>query len=77
MKNVAVAARSGMDLKTEIVDADVAFIPRKLKTPLHLSSGTITELTEALAVVTVRVAGREARGRGSIYLSDVWGLAGP
>jgi L-alanine-DL-glutamate epimerase-like enolase superfamily enzyme len=72
MKNVAVAARSGMDLKTEIVDADVAFIPRKLKTPLHLSSGTITELTEALAVVTVRVAGREARGRGSIYLSDVW-----
>ena len=72
MKNVAVAARSGMDLKTEIVDADVAFIPRKLKTPLHLSSGTITELTEALAVVTVRVAGSEARGRGSIYLSDVW-----
>ncbi len=77
MKNVAVASRSGMDLKTEIVDADVAFIPRKLKTPLHLSSGTITELTEALAAVTVRVAGRDARGRGSIYLSDVWAWPDP
>ncbi|MDE2890541.1 MAG: hypothetical protein OXR72_20265 [Gemmatimonadota bacterium] len=61
-----------MDLNTEVLDADVAFIPRKLKTPLHLSSGLISELTEARAAVTVRVAGREAQGRGSIYLSDVW-----
>ncbi len=61
-----------MDLNTEVLDADIAFIPRKLKTPLHLSSGQISELTEARAVVTVRVAGREGRGRGSIYLSDVW-----
>lgn len=61
-----------MDLNTEVLDADIAFIPRKLKTPLHLSSGLISELTEARAAVTVRVAGREGRGRGSIYLSDVW-----
>ena len=66
-----------MDLNTEVVDAGVAFIPRKLKTPLHLSSGTISELTEARAAVTVRVAGREAQGRGSIYLSDVWAWPDP
>lgn len=66
-----------MDFNTEVVDANVAFIPRKLNTPLHLSSGTITELTEARAVVTVRVAGREARGRGAIYLSDVWAWPDP
>ncbi|MDE3000150.1 MAG: hypothetical protein OXU79_13825 [Gemmatimonadota bacterium] len=66
-----------MDLNTEVLDADVAFIPRKLKTPLHLSAGLISELTEARAAVTVRVAGREAQGRGSIYLSDVWAWPDP
>lgn len=66
-----------MDLNTEVLDADVAFIPRKLKTPLHLSSGKISELTEARVAVTVRVAGREAGGRGSIYLSDVWAWPDP
>lgn len=61
-----------MDLNTEVLDAEIAFIPRRLKTPLHLSSGLISELTEARAAVTVRVAGHEATGRSSIYLSDVW-----
>ncbi len=69
--------RFPMDLKTEVLDAAVAFIPRKLKTPLHLSSGLISEVTEARAAVTVRVAGREAKGRGSIYLSDVWAWPDP
>ncbi len=64
-----------MELNTEVLDAAVAFIPRKLKTPLHLSSGLISKVTEARAAVTVRVAGRDGKGRGASYLSDVW--AGP
>jgi L-alanine-DL-glutamate epimerase-like enolase superfamily enzyme len=40
--------------------------------PLHLSTGAITAITEAQAAVTVRVDGREATGRGTIYLSDLW-----
>lgn len=59
-------------MQTEIIDASVSFLDRRLVKPLIISSGSITEVTEARSEVTVRVAGREAIGRGAIYLSDVW-----
>ncbi len=45
--------------------------------PLRLSAGVIERATEAQASVTVRVNDREATGRGSIYLSDVWAWPDP
>ncbi|MFW6060067.1 MAG: enolase C-terminal domain-like protein, partial [Phycisphaeraceae bacterium] len=45
--------------------------------PLVLSSGTIDAITEARITVTVRVGDREATGRGSIYLSDLWAWPDP
>ena len=57
---------------TEILDAKVAFVEQPFLTPLIISSGAITTLPEAIAEVTVRIAGKEATGRGSIYLSDLW-----
>lgn len=59
-------------MKTRIVDSSIRFINRSLSTPLQLSSGLITEITEARAFVTVEVDGRIATGRGAIYLSDLW-----
>lgn len=64
--------RHSDEMKTEIVEASVEFFNRKLRHPLQLSSGIIREVTEARASVTVRAKGREATGRGSIYLSDLW-----
>src|SRR5689334_17034561 len=61
----------------EILSAAVSFVPRSFLKPLLLSSGPITEITEAQAEVRVRVQGREAVGRGSIYLSDLWGWPDP
>ena len=64
--------------RTQVLDARVEFIARRLAVPLVLSSGTIEKVTEARAAVTVRVGsqagtrGVEATGRGSIYLSDLW-----
>ena len=52
--------------------ASVTFQPQPLRTPLVLSSGALTELTEARVSVTVRTAAGEATGRGSIYLSGLW-----
>jgi L-alanine-DL-glutamate epimerase-like enolase superfamily enzyme len=45
---------------------------RPFRVPLVLSSGPITEITEAEAEVVIRVNGGEAKGRGVIYLSDLW-----
>ncbi|HUU95484.1 MAG TPA: hypothetical protein VM487_07075 [Phycisphaerae bacterium] len=59
-------------LDTKIVDAEVAFEYQRLKTPLRLSSGPITELTQATATVAVDVGGRRGVGRGAVYLSDLW-----
>lgn len=56
----------------EVLFAQVEFIPRRLITPLVLSSGAIIEATEARASVTVRAGDAEATGRGSIYLSGLW-----
>ena len=61
-----------MAFQTEILEASVRFIDRPLDRPLRLSSGLITEATEARASVTVRVDGRTATGSGTIYLSDLW-----
>ena len=59
-------------MQTAILHAEVAFIERALRVPLHLSSGVITAITEARAAVTVRVGAREATGRGAMYLSGQW-----
>ncbi|MCF7855039.1 MAG: mandelate racemase/muconate lactonizing enzyme family protein [Candidatus Pacebacteria bacterium] len=63
-------------MNTTILDAAVSFIDQPLLTPLTISSGSITELSEAVAEVTVRVDGREATGKGAIYLSDMWAWPG-
>ena len=44
-------------MKTRILHAEVEFFQRSLSKPLQLSTGLITEVTEARATVTVR-AGR-------------------
>ena len=62
---------------TKIVGAGVAFDNQRLIAPLRLSSGPITELTQATATVMVEVAGRRGVGRGSIYLSDLWAWPDP
>ena len=59
-------------MKIAILNAHIAFVERPFRVPLHLSTGAITAITEAQAAVTVRVGGREATGRGAIYLSDLW-----
>ena len=64
-------------LQTTVLKARVQFVPQSFVRPLIISSGKITEITEALAEVRVRVAGREALGRGSIYLSDLWAWPDP
>ena len=60
-----------------ILAASVTFREQPFAKPLQLSSGTITEITEATARVRVRIGGQEAEGRGSIYLSDLWAWPDP
>jgi hypothetical protein len=64
-------------LQTTVLEARVRFVPQTFVRPLIISSGKITEITEAQAEVRVRVDGREAVGRGSIYLSDLWAWPDP
>jgi L-alanine-DL-glutamate epimerase-like enolase superfamily enzyme len=64
-------------LDARVEEARVEFARRPLLRPLVLSSGAIEDLTEARAEVVLRVAGREAVGRGSIYLSDLWAWPDP
>lgn len=63
-------------MKTEILDASLVFIEQAFLKPLKLSSGLITQATEARVEVTVQVGGHKATGRGSIYLSDLWAWPG-
>lgn len=63
-------------MRTKILDASVDFIEQPFLKPLQISSGRITQATEARARVTVRIAEREATGHGSIYLSDLWAWPG-
>lgn len=59
-------------MRIEVKGATVEFLNRPFVTPLQLSTGPITEITEARAAVTVTLSGREVVGRGAIYLSDLW-----
>jgi L-alanine-DL-glutamate epimerase-like enolase superfamily enzyme len=61
---------------TTILGAQVEFIDQPFLKPLRISAGLITKATEARAMVRVRTGSREAVGRGSIYLSDLWAWPG-
>lgn len=65
------------DLTTVVQSARVRFERRPFLRPLRLSSGTITDITEARAEVTVTVGGKTATGHGAIYLSDLWAWPDP
>ena len=65
-------------MRVRIMSADVAFHRGPFDRPLRLSSGVITEITEARARVTVEAdGGAVATGRGAIYLSDLWAWPDP
>lgn len=57
--------------------ARLSFARRPFLQPLRLSSGTITDITEARAEVTVEAGGKQATGKGAIYLSDLWAWPDP
>jgi L-alanine-DL-glutamate epimerase and related enzymes of enolase superfamily len=65
--------------RMRIVAAEVRFTRRPFLRPLRLSSGAITEITEAEATVTVEreSGGAAVTGRGAIYLSDLWAWPDP
>lgn len=63
--------------QTRVLDARVEFFEQKFRMPLRLSTGLIETITEARATVTVKSGDREATGRGSIYLSDLWAWPDP
>jgi L-alanine-DL-glutamate epimerase-like enolase superfamily enzyme len=62
---------------TTVQSATVNFTSWPLAQPLVISSGAITELTEATVSVTATVAGKTATGQGSIFLSDIWAWPDP
>jgi L-alanine-DL-glutamate epimerase-like enolase superfamily enzyme len=55
-----------------IVDASVSFSRRRLNAPLAVGAATIEELTLAEASVVLEQRGRVAKGKGAVYLSDMW-----
>ena len=65
------------DLRTDILDARVSFQSQRFRTPLVISSGSITHVTEADAEVRILLGGVEAVGHGTIYLSDLWAWPHP
>ena len=71
------SSSAGTNSDTTVLDAAVSYVEQELITPLRLSSGTITRVTEAQVAVRVRVNGREATGRGSVYLSYLWAWRHP
>ncbi len=64
-------------LQTQILDAHVEFFERSFVKPFPLRGEWINEITEVRAEVTVRVEGREATGRGAIYLGVLWSWPHP
>ncbi|MCC6681114.1 MAG: hypothetical protein IT445_19225, partial [Phycisphaeraceae bacterium] len=54
---------------TRVISAEVVFTRQAFVQPLILSSGKITNITQAVALVRVEVGGAPAEGRGCIYLS--------
>lgn len=67
----------GDAVKTRVLESRAEYYHQPFLKPLQISSGKITEITEARAEVRVSVDGREAVGRGSIYLSDLWAWPEP
>lgn len=66
-------ARVALDSDVRVASATVRFTPVPFAIPLHLSSGAISELTEARVHVNVeRRDGRTASGLGSVLLSYPW-----
>ena len=59
-------------MNTLVLSASVDFLEQPFLKPLQISSGLITQATEARVTVRVRVGDQEGTGRGSIYLSDLW-----
>ena len=49
-------------MEARILEAQVEFVPQPFSTPLMLSSGPITQCTQAIATVTVEVTGQRATG---------------
>lgn len=64
-------------MRARILESKVEYFHQPFLKPLQISSGKITEITEARAEVRVVVDGKEAVGRGSIYLSDLWAWPEP
>jgi len=64
-------------MNCRVLEASVAFYHRPFVHPLIISSGAITEITEARAFVRVRIGTSEAVGRGAMYLSDLWAWPEP
>jgi L-alanine-DL-glutamate epimerase-like enolase superfamily enzyme len=69
-------------MECRILEARVTFAGRPFRAPLRISSGVISEVTEARAEVRVRLEGGEttgceATGRGATYLSDLWAWPEP
>lgn len=64
-------------MKVRIIESQVEFFHQPFLKPLQISSGKITEITEARARVRVSVDGKEAEGWGNIYLSDLWAWPEP
>jgi L-alanine-DL-glutamate epimerase-like enolase superfamily enzyme len=62
---------------TRVLDASVTFTEQPFITPLIISSGAISAISEADATVTVQVGDRTGTGHGSIYLSDLWAWPEP
>jgi L-alanine-DL-glutamate epimerase-like enolase superfamily enzyme len=68
--------RTKRGINAKVLHSHAAYQRQPFKTPLVLSSGAIRDLIEVTAGVRVAVAGREATGKGSIYLSDLWAWPG-
>jgi L-alanine-DL-glutamate epimerase-like enolase superfamily enzyme len=63
-------------IAAKISSSRVSFTQRSLSEPLILSSGTISEVTEAEVTVYVESNRIEGVGKGSVYLSDLWAWPG-
>jgi len=64
-------------MKMVVKAVEVEYFARRLRTPLVLSAGSITEVSEARVRVDAETDGVVATGHGSIYLSDLWAWPDP
>lgn len=66
-------ATSQLPTDLRVLSARCTFTHERLRVPLHMSSGPISELTLAHATVEVEgTQGQRAVGQGMIFLSDLW-----